>query len=916
MNSFTTIFTTGAIGFNISGPDTFRNQEEKNLLVQLYQKFTDNLNLELGYYHSKADIEERNVSLRTFWNENDDWGILPRIPGRFDTSYIDWTQNPEVMAYNGATDIIGYGVGEAFIFNRIQTVQSPTGPGYFHASYDPPLPASEKFTTAQIATVARAYAGYYWYHRPTSSTSDQLRARLAYEIDSNFLDVPAKHTFVLGHNFIQDEVHYVTGVGNPGYVYDVPGRISLKGGTYPTDRLVQDGLILRDSVLDLEPIRLRPGDTISEAINISYTDFNSGTTNVARSGYRDDTLWFRGTYGIYRGQFWNDKLTVIAGVRRDSYQGREKERLLALDRDQLTRDWLGSNGQAAKYYIPEVFTYYGDKPWTPRADFPDALNQKIADSITQFRYSQDEEGNYTVPERLNGTIEHTFDHTQTFNTKTAGISYRVIDPVSVYVAYSEGVFPNIGARDGNYKAIGPEESTSKEIGMRFDLLDGKISGSFALWEINRTNAVTSFNYAPAPSTWHGGEREPSDPNNPYTFSPLNTYKEHTLKQFPPYSGNLDPGDPDLSQYRSGIYRSLSYGVAVRYVERALELLGYPAPHYPAGQPSISDFAAYTNPGDIMEILTGSPNIGTGLPEETPSNMQIMVVDYNQALKDADPNTSVLKKAFELAMVNEPVHGEPVSGGDIFSGPLQSLGSAGLVWYSFNNSPYNNPSSPPFNTARTVTFEEQGKGIDGEITFTPTPSWQVVFQFSHQKRQISGNGFNLVDPIAPDGINYGTEYDVWNYVLGRENFADPTRPSTYNGASLKGLDLSHVPRTSLGLLTRYAFRDNLLEGLTVGGGVRYESSVETTTPIGGTYLVENQYLPPRRPERYEFNAFLRYRFELAKVAWSFQVNVNNLLNNRTDEAIKSYDSNLDVPILRRTLIYYDPRTWRFSLTASF
>ena len=301
-------------------------------------------------------------------------------------------------------------------------------------------------------------------------------------------------------------------------------------------------MILRDSVFDFTPIRLQPGDTVSEALSPSYTNMNSGTTNVARSGYRDDTLWFRGTYAIYRGQFWNDKLTVIAGARRDAYQGREKERLMALDRDQLTCDWHGSNGQNAKYYIPEVYNYYGDKPWTPRADLPDALNQKIADSITQFRYSQDEEGNYTVPERLNGTIEHTFDHTQTFNTKTAGISYRVIDPVSIYIAYSEGVFPNIGARDGNYKAIGPEESTSKEIGMHFDLLDGKISGSFALWQIDRKNAVTNWIYAPAPAYWHGGEQEPSDAAGPNAFSPLNTYKDRTLKQFPPYTGDLEAGD--------------------------------------------------------------------------------------------------------------------------------------------------------------------------------------------------------------------------------------------------------------------------------------------------------------------------------------------------------------------------------------
>ena len=62
---------------------------------------------------------------------------------------------------------------------------------------------------------------------------------------------------------------------------------------------------------------------------------------------------------------------------------------------------------------------------------------------------------------------------------------------------------------------------------------------------------------------------------------------------------------------SGIYRPLTYGVALQYVERALELLGYPAPHYPAGQPSETDFAAYAKPGDILEILYGTEILPRG-----------------------------------------------------------------------------------------------------------------------------------------------------------------------------------------------------------------------------------------------------------------------------------------------------------------
>src|SRR5690606_5902769 len=156
---------------------------------------------------------------------------------------------------------------------------------------------------------------------------------------------------------------------------------------------------------------------------------------------------------------------------------------------------------------------------------------------------------------------------------------------------------------------------------------------------------------------------------------------------------------------------------------------------------------------------------------------------------------------------------------------------------------------------------------------------LVFHFSHQKRSVVN--IHMVDPvgISPSGemVNYGTEYDVWVYLLGRENFADPTRPSTYNGASVKGIDLSYVPQESAGLITRYTFREGVLEGLMIGGGARYESEVETASRIGGARLEENRFLPPNRPERWVFNVFARYGWEMWNIDWRVQLNVDNIFD---------------------------------------
>lgn len=948
-------FSDRGPGFNISGPDTYKIQEENNLLAQLYHNFTENLSMELGVYHTEVDIEELNVALGTQWNTNTDLDTTAMIPGKPYSglearNYQNWYQNPEVIAANGSTDPLGFGVGEAFLFplSWIVPVEVPAwddpsvtkGFGSFRErAFDVPFTPEEALVNNR--RIDRLYAFYRWYKRPSSSVSNQLRGRLVYEFETDFWGIDASHSLIGGYSFIEDKVDFFTGIGNFASVYSAPRTKFRTSGTYG-GKVASDPVYFRRSVFDTDPIRLRDDDVIADARN--YSLGNLGLPNqyqeagVARSGYKEATIWYRGMYGIYRGQLWNDKLTLIGGVRRDSYQGKEKEQLVVVDYNYESDKWLGVNG-----VIPDLTGLYGNEDWVDDPSLPDSVNQKASKHIRDMRYEIDPGTDEIVTDSLgnpvyskpNGTIRHTYDEAQNFVTKTAGFSWRVIDPISMYFVYSEGVFPNTGHRDGADNPVQAERTRSTEIGVKFDLFDSKVSGTLSLWQIKRENAVTQWRYAPSPAKWHGGAREPAD-NIVWAFSPENTDPDKTYNfgLSAIANGNLDPNNPDdvakATPYRGGVLWPLNYGISTRFVERAMEKLNHnvgdsnptnPYSVYVPGDESFFQTSEIDPNGAILTAFDRGPNGGTtSYSVDSPGLYYWLVVDYEKLKQQ--PEDSVLRTAFDLAMQGAEVHGPPTEDSptvNLFSGPLQDYGDAGINYMTFSDEYLNNASTMHYASDITnVTFEEDGWGFDGQITYSPTPQWDIIFTYAHQEREVAGRGLNLLDPIGPDGTNWGTEYDIWVYLLGAENFDDPTRPSTYNGASVRGLDLSFVPQDSATVRTRYSFDSGILDGLTIGGGVRYEGEVVTSTEIGGDRLRSNLYRAPNRPAVYFVSGFVSYKFEWADVDWKVQLNVDNILDHDHDVVYKSYndDSPFDIPIVRRTEVYYDPRVWRLALSARF
>jgi outer membrane receptor protein involved in Fe transport len=168
---------------------------------------------------------------------------------------------------------------------------------------------------------------------------------------------------------------------------------------------------------------------------------------------RDTTQWnwFDGDYAVYNARLLSDQLNLILGARRDRFASRV-----------LDFDYTGGVRNANP-------TNADNGPGTPRpANAPQRAGYRFGGKP------------------------------QKETTGTAGLSYKISDAVSLYGLTAQGLFPNPGQRDGSATNFDAEKTLSRELGLKVDLLKGKISGTISWFKINRENATYFYSNAPAP----------------------------------------------------------------------------------------------------------------------------------------------------------------------------------------------------------------------------------------------------------------------------------------------------------------------------------------------------------------------------------------------------------------------------------
>ena len=810
-------------GYRISGPDTSYKREEFNAMATLTLVPVDGLNIELGGYYTDVKEDRLLLNMDTFTNTRsvlrprDSEDEIRRNPITGEITFFrpnEFRGNPEF----DPDDPLGYGPGELFVVpnlvDRLRGIDS---------TWD-----------------NRKFGYYYWYEQPSTAETLQLRGRFAYTFETD-AGTEIEHTVIGGYQYVKDEVSFV--IGAPAIAT-----------TYTVGKLDEDPLFFRN-IFDYSVIRYEdqplaiPGNVMRDRLGPDGPDLR----NIARSGWFEADLEYKGFYGIYQARMFNDRLTVIAGARRDSYDAEEREYLRALDiwtDSTLGTTLTGEHWGTSQFPILDHLVGFGDRPYVWNPDFPDELNLAIESNIDRLRE--------TMPD---GTILPNFERAQRFTSVFGGVSYRISEPLSVYAQYSEGVFPNTGQRDGAYESIPAEQTSNTEIGVKFDFFDRRVSGTISLYRIERENAVYRWNQAPNPGMWYGGANGP----------PWDTFT----------GGNFDPaaarGEPGAAKGNAPV----TYGVARQYVAQAFEEFGLGSPPTGSGSPVARELNIST-----ISSLNRASNI------EPAGTAVYYFVPYD-LLEDG----GVMQRAFDLAIRDREFDGMPIH---YFAGPdIQNF-----------NSPSNSVGAP-------VTFEEEATGVDGQIVFSPTNNYQLLFSFSHQNRKVVGNGFNLVDPVdIRTGERYSTEYDMWVYVLGPDAFDDPSDPTTTNGKGVNGLDLSFTPSTSLSLWNKYTFTDGALAGLEIAGGARYNGSAPTSIPIGGTDLSINEFPTPPTKSRIDFASTINYTFDWNRVRIRTSLSIRNLFNQRSSENVVTYTDRDGGEQVRRSRVQYGPRTWRLSVTASF
>ncbi|MET1756822.1 TonB-dependent siderophore receptor [Novosphingobium sp. RD2P27] len=173
----------------------------------------------------------------------------------------------------------------------------------------------------------------------------------------------------------------------------------------------------------------------------------------------------------------------------------------------------------------------------------------------------------------------------------AGIVYRVSEPLTVYVAYGEGFRANIGT-DVNGTIFDPETSTSKEVGLKLTALEGRLNGTLAVFELNKSNVLASDTANPGFSVAIGKARSrgveldltgrlPGDVDVLMSYAFIDAEARSRVLD-PNFSFQIRPGDPLINIPRHNLNiqaakrfdiggRSAQLGAGVQYIgERAGE----------------------------------------------------------------------------------------------------------------------------------------------------------------------------------------------------------------------------------------------------------------------------------------------------------------------------------------------------------
>jgi iron complex outermembrane receptor protein len=203
------------------------------------------------------------------------------------------------------------------------------------------------------------------------------------------------------------------------------------------------------------------------------------------SRYRD----YDAVYQVFRaelsGNFETGSLShnVIVGIDADKF---ENDQFALRDR---------STDQSINIYNP-VYGQYPESSLELASNIDRVETQESVGLYIQDQISLTEKLDIRIgarfddyQQKLNNRLsESVSEYSESKISPQLGVVYKASDALSFYAAYGENFRPLSGATDEN--DLEPNLSESAEVGIKFALNDGALSGTFAIFDVKQSNIAT------------------------------------------------------------------------------------------------------------------------------------------------------------------------------------------------------------------------------------------------------------------------------------------------------------------------------------------------------------------------------------------------------------------------------------------
>jgi hypothetical protein len=462
------------------------------------------------------------------------------------------------------------------------------------------------------------------------------------------------------------------------------------------------------------------------------------------------------------------------------------------------------------------------------------------------------------------------------------VSVAVLKQLSLYAVRSEALNPNFsGARDLTGLPMDAVTAVNKEIGLKFDLFNGRLSGTISHYRITRTGQPNgTFWWGPQTATRRFDSAKPVV----YNVTDLNPdaatkylYTDNTGATVPIIQWNNNYAYwGDLSKFSSvpagaaGSTASLSglqnYKADGLNGQREAILATW----------SAAKSAGAVNYWNRSGATISEPAFASLVSAGGPSSGYITI------------NASKSEGAAYLDALYDYVRaaGQAHPGSDNWPGWFFNSAPASTGYNSAAQDTNGFANTPPLSAPET----DRNTGWDGQLLITPTDDWQVLFSFEKNNHEILSLGqfpdypWQKLDRWAPWMFPNG-QWGLSGYYAKNAQYADETRTSTFSfkGLIYPGAQGMDYPKWSWSVFTNYRLTSLGLKNLRLGGGaVRLgPQEYESGFTHAGDALKDNLGSPlilETKP-RWTVNLFIHYEFKIGRREAYLHVNIDNVLDDQ-------------------------------------